>query len=242
MTRSPDHAHQTRRPGGGAQTSPRLRQREQLLAPVRHRRRRRSYARHGDGGYSAVISSAVMPAARQSKITLTSTRVPAITVWPCITGGRWRSSPAGQRSRLLCALPEGGMRHHRRSCRVGARTDSRSGAGRGRGTGRLCHLAAAAMPQAACRSSDAVAVMSGSRHAISFHMLHHPLAMLTKSRGAKRGANGDRHQATQGDTQRRSVQLTGTSGDAGRRPATEELRLTSEGFVGSNPTAPTIFE
>jgi hypothetical protein len=36
-------------------------------------------------GYSAVISSADMPAARQSKIALTGTRVPAITAWPCIT-------------------------------------------------------------------------------------------------------------------------------------------------------------
>jgi hypothetical protein len=38
-------------------------------------------------GYSAVISSAVMPTARQSRITLTGTRVPAITAWPCITWG-----------------------------------------------------------------------------------------------------------------------------------------------------------
>src|SRR5215472_5694168 len=38
-------------------------------------------------GYSAVICSAVIPAARQSKITLTGTRVPAITAWPCITCG-----------------------------------------------------------------------------------------------------------------------------------------------------------
>jgi outer membrane protein assembly factor BamB len=35
--------------------------------------------------YSAVICSAVMPAAMQSKITLTGTPVPAITAWPCIT-------------------------------------------------------------------------------------------------------------------------------------------------------------
>lgn len=38
-------------------------------------------------GYSAVICSAVIPAARQSKITLTGTRIPAITAWPCITRG-----------------------------------------------------------------------------------------------------------------------------------------------------------
>jgi hypothetical protein len=38
-------------------------------------------------GYSAVICPAVIPAARQSKITLTGTRVPAITAWPCITRG-----------------------------------------------------------------------------------------------------------------------------------------------------------
>jgi hypothetical protein len=36
-------------------------------------------------GYSAVISSADMPAARQSKVAPTGTRVPAITAWPCIT-------------------------------------------------------------------------------------------------------------------------------------------------------------
>src|SRR5215469_8978188 len=36
-------------------------------------------------GYSAVICSVVMPAAMQSKITLTGTRVPPITAWPCIT-------------------------------------------------------------------------------------------------------------------------------------------------------------
>ena len=52
--------------------------------------------------------------------------------------------------------------------------------------------------------------------------------MLTKSRGAKRGANGARHEATQGDVQRRSVQLAGTSGDGRRRPATVRLRLASE--------------
>src|SRR5580658_5679309 len=38
-------------------------------------------------GYSAVISLAVMSAARQSRMTLTGIRVPAITAWPCITVG-----------------------------------------------------------------------------------------------------------------------------------------------------------
>jgi hypothetical protein len=38
-------------------------------------------------GYSAVICSVVIAAAMQSKITLTGTRVPAITAWPCITAG-----------------------------------------------------------------------------------------------------------------------------------------------------------
>jgi hypothetical protein len=68
--------------------SPRLRQRQQLLA--RQRRAvsgRRAHARDSDRGYSAVISSAAMPAARQSRITLTGMRVPAMTAWPCITCG-----------------------------------------------------------------------------------------------------------------------------------------------------------
>ena len=38
------------------------------------------------------------------------------------------------------------------------------------------------------------------------------------------------------------MQLAGTPGHFRRRPDTYRLRLTSEGFVGSNPTAPTIFE
>jgi hypothetical protein len=38
-------------------------------------------------GYPAVICPTVIPAARQSRITLTGTRVPAIMAWPCITCG-----------------------------------------------------------------------------------------------------------------------------------------------------------
>jgi len=49
-------------------------------------------------GYSAVISSAGMPEARRFKITLTGTRVPAITAWPCIT---WVATAAVQE---LCRL------------------------------------------------------------------------------------------------------------------------------------------
>src|SRR6185437_11614902 len=57
---------------------------------------------------------------------------------------------------------------------------------------------------------------------------YHQLARLTRFRGAKRGANGDRHWATQGDVWRRCLQLAGSSGDAGQRPATVRLRLTCE--------------
>ena len=57
----------------------------------------------------------------------------------------------------------------------------------------------------------------------------HPLAELTKSWGAKQGANAGRRQATQSDTQRRLIELAGTSGYDKRRPATVRLRLTSEG-------------
>ena len=60
---------------------------------------------------------------------------------------------------------------------------------------------------------------------------YHQLARLTRFRGAKRGANGDRHWATQGDVWRRCLQLAGSSGDAGQRPATVRLRLTSEGSL-----------
>jgi hypothetical protein len=38
-------------------------------------------------GYSVVIYSIVIPAARQSRIALTGTRVSAITAWPCTTRG-----------------------------------------------------------------------------------------------------------------------------------------------------------
>jgi hypothetical protein len=58
-------------------------------------------------------------------------------------------------------------------------------------------------------------------------------------RGAKRGANEGRRRAAPRDVWRRRVQLTGTSSYVRRRLATAGLRLTSEGFVGSSPTAPT---
>ena len=60
---------------------------------------------------------------------------------------------------------------------------------------------------------------------------HHPLAGLSKSWGAKRGANAGRPQATQSDTQRRLIQLSGTSSDTEPRPGTVRLRLTSEGSL-----------
>jgi hypothetical protein len=68
------------------------------------------------------------------------------------------------------------------------------------------------------------------------------LAKLTIFQGAKRGANGGRHRATYGDGLRRTTQPSGSSGDSPRCPATVRSRLTSEGFVGSNPTAPTSRE
>jgi hypothetical protein len=49
-------------------------------------------------GYSAVISSAGMPAARRSKITLTGTLVPAITAWPWAIGGVPAGSKAAENS------------------------------------------------------------------------------------------------------------------------------------------------
>ena len=57
------------------------------------------------------------------------------------------------------------------------------------------------------------------------------LAKLTKFRGAKRGANAGRRQATPADVQRRILQLAAHSSDARRRPATQQLRLTSEGSL-----------
>ena len=56
--------------------------------------------------------------------------------------------------------------------------------------------------------------------------------------GAKRGANGGRRQVTPRDVWRRRVQLPGSSGHAGRRPATVKLRL-KRGAAGSNPATPT---
>jgi len=58
-------------------------------------------------GYSVVTFSAVIPTARQSKIMLTGTRVPAITAWPCITFGSVEMIAAGRRSQFLqCASRE----------------------------------------------------------------------------------------------------------------------------------------
>jgi hypothetical protein len=57
------------------------------------------------------------------------------------------------------------------------------------------------------------------------------LATLTIFQGAKRGANGDRRRATRGDVLRQTMQLSGSSGDSPRRPATVRSRLTSEGSL-----------
>jgi hypothetical protein len=88
------------------------------------------------------------------------------------------------------------------------------------------------MPQAA---SSINGMPSQSRAMVGMHLIsnpwRHPLAELIKSWGAKRGANADRRQATQADVQRQSLQLTGSSGHARRRPATVKLRLTSEGSL-----------
>jgi hypothetical protein len=59
--------------------------------------------------------------------------------------------------------------------------------------------------------------------------------------GAKRGANGGRRQATQGDVWRQSLQLAGPSGDGRRRPATVKLRLTSEGALVRTQLRPPVF-
>jgi hypothetical protein len=67
----------------------------------------------------------------------------------------------------------------------------------------------------------------------------HPLARLIRFRGAKRGANIARRRETQGHAQRRSMPLAGTSRYFRRRLDRYRLRLASEGFVGTKPTAPT---
>jgi hypothetical protein len=59
---------------------------------------------------------------------------------------------------------------------------------------------------------------------------------------AKPRASHHRLQDTPGHPQLRSPQLDGTSGHFQPPPDTLRTLLTSEGFVGSNPTAPTIFE
>src|SRR5205823_12554336 len=116
--------------------------------------------------------------ARQSRITLTGTWVPAITAWSCITlesAGDHLQLVSGHDSSAPCPKEECDAMAGRRA---GLQTDTRSG-GRTR---------------------------------------PHPLARLTKTRGAKWGANGARHKATQGDVQRRSGQLAGSSADAKATP------------------------
>jgi hypothetical protein len=70
---------------------------------------------------------------------------------------------------------------------------------------------------------------------------NHQLAGLTKSWGAKRGANAGRPQATQSDAQRRLPQLSGTSSDTERRPGTAHRRLTSEGSLVRTQLRPPSF-
>lgn len=59
--------------------------------------------------------------------------------------------------------------------------------------------------------------------------------------GAKRGANGARRWATQGDIQRRSFQLAASSGDDKRLAPTARSRLTSEKPVVRTHLRPTKF-
>ena len=59
---------------------------------------------------------------------------------------------------------------------------------------------------------------------------------------AKQRANDRRREGSPGHVQPQSSQLDAISGHTRRRSATVRTHLTSEGFVGSSPTAPTIFE
>jgi hypothetical protein len=86
-----NEAHGLQHSGSGrARTSPRLRQRKQVLALQRSAvgcGRAHARDRDRDRGIVGGDLPAVMPAARQSRIILTGTWVPAITAWPCITRG-----------------------------------------------------------------------------------------------------------------------------------------------------------
>src|SRR5215472_14329654 len=73
-------------------------------------------------GYSAVICSAVIPAARQSRITLTGTRVPAITAWPCITCGSAEIISSCSLVTVPVCPPGAGTRNHS-VIRCGCRRD-----------------------------------------------------------------------------------------------------------------------
>ena len=97
----------------------------------------------------------------------------------------------------------------------------------------------AATMQATCWSGEAAIVRSGAWHVLPSRILTSAISAANQILGARRGAIGGRHWAAQSDVRRRSVQQAGASGDSERRPATVGLRLTSEGFVGSSPTAPT---
>ena len=57
---------------------------------------------------------------------------------------------------------------------------------------------------------------------------------------AKLGANDRRREESPGNVQPQSSLLDAISGHASQRSATARTRLTSEGFVGSSPTAPTF--
>jgi hypothetical protein len=60
-------------------------------------------------------------------------------------------------------------------------------------------------------------------------------------RGAKRGANAGRRQATPGDNQPWLVQLDGPSGHTQQRPATLRMRLKSGRSAVSTPPLTTSF-
>jgi hypothetical protein len=68
------------------------------------------------------------------------------------------------------------------------------------------------------------------------------VAMARARSRAKLRANDRRREESPGHAQPRSSQLDAISGHARRRSATARTRLTSEGLVGSSPTAPTSFE
>src|SRR5690242_15139481 len=69
---------------------------------------------------------------------------------------------------------------------------------------------------------------------------HRSLAKLTIIQGAKRGASEGRHRATCGDVLRRITQLSGSSSDSPRYPATVRSRLTSEGSLVRTQLRPPV--